>query len=230
MIEFINVSHEYRKHKQRIRVLENISLQIKPGEFIILTGVSGAGKTTLLKLLIGEERPIRGRIIVDGQDIIRMNPSLLQYYRRRVGMIFQDYRLLKTRTVFENVAFALEVCGANKEEIKMVVPQVLELVNLKGKENQFPWQLSGGEAQRTALARALVHSPQLLLADEPTGNLDSLNSKEVIDTLLEIHKLGQTVILATHDEQLVDSIRGRKLVLQDGGILERFVAHPAHQN
>src|SRR3989344_1942683 len=227
MIEFINVTHAYQGRRQLIKVLENVSLQIEPSELVVLTGSSGAGKTTLFKLLIGEEQPLHGKVVVDGQDISKMSSSLLQYYRRRVGVIFQDYRLLKTRTVFENIAFALEACGTNRAEIKLIVPQVLELVNLTGKEHHFPWQLSGGEAQRTALARALVHSPKLLLADEPTGNLDAANSKEVIDNLLAINALGQTVILATHDEQLVNNLPGRKLFLQDGKISEQAVKSAA---
>lgn len=199
MIKFQNVVKKYQNEK----ALDDINLQIHHGEFISLVGLSGAGKTTLLKLIIGEEQIDSGTIFIDDVDISNVKKSDLPYLRRKIGMVFQDIKLLPKRTAFENVAFAMEVCGHTLEKIQTEVPKILDLVGLLHKKDSFPSQMSGGEKQRVAIARALSHRPVLLLADEPTGNLDEVNAGEVLDLLMKINQLGTTVILATHASDLV---------------------------
>lgn len=215
MIKFQNVIKNYNSHTQ---ALNNINLDIDHGEFISLVGRSGAGKTTLLKLIIGEETIDSGKILIDDIDIANLTNADLPYLRRKIGVVFQDIKLLPRRTAFENVAFAMEVCGHRREKIEQDVPKILDLVGLLQKQDNFPHQLSGGEKQRVAIARALAHRPVLLLADEPTGNLDEVNSSEVLDLLLKINELGTTVILATHAADLVNQIKKRVITIEDGQI------------
>jgi cell division transport system ATP-binding protein len=214
MIKFENVIKTY----DHSRALDGINLQIHHGEFISLVGLSGAGKSTLLKLIIGEEQIDGGKILIDDIDISKVKKSDLPYLRRKIGMVFQDIKLLPKRTAFENVAFAMEVCGHRLDKIKSEVPKILDLVGLLHKRDSFPEEMSGGEKQRVAIARALSHRPVLLLADEPTGNLDSVNSGEVLDLLLKINLLGTTVILATHASDLVNRIKKRVVTIEDGKI------------
>lgn len=215
MIEFKNVTKYYNNHK----ALNNINLKIDQGEFISLVGMSGAGKSTLMKLIIGEEELDDGSILIDDIDMTRIKKSDLPYLRRKIGIVFQDIKLLPRRTAFENVAFAMEVSGHRKEQIDKDVPRILELVGLHHKQNDFPNQMSGGEKQRVAIARSLAHKPVLLLADEPTGNLDEINAKEVIDLLLKINKLGTTVILATHAADIVNKIKRRVITIEGGQVV-----------
>lgn len=215
MIKFQNISKKFGKTE----ILKNINLEIDPQEFICLTGPSGAGKTTLFHLLLGAEKPTEGTIIVDDYIVNKMSESRLSDYRRKVGMVFQDYKLLPHKTVYENVAFVLEVCGIPDEYIRRRVPEVLKLVKMESHADKFPRELSGGEAQRTALARSLAHMPKLILADEPTGNLDTQAEEELIDMLLKINENGTTVILATHDKYVLDRVRGKRIItLKEGKI------------
>ncbi len=199
--------------------MKNLNLKIFPGEFVILVGPSGAGKSTLIKLIIREEKPNRGKIFVAGRDVTKLGSSELPYYRRNIGIVFQDYKLLPKKTVWENVAYALEVANISDEEIKNKVPKVLKAVNLNSKEDAYPDQLSGGEAQRVSIARALIHNPKILIADEPTGNLDPEASREVADILEKINCQGTVVILATHNRELVDRMRKRVVVIKEGRIV-----------
>ena len=214
MIRFENVIKKYGHQK----ALNNINLQIHHGEFISLVGLSGAGKSTLIKLIIGEEHVDDGKILIDDVDISAVKKSDLPYLRRKIGVVFQDMKLLPKRTAYENVAFAMEVCGHRKEKIEKDVPKILDLVGLLHKKNNFPDEMSGGEKQRVAIARALSHRPVLLLADEPTGNLDEVNAGEVLELLLKINQLGTTVILATHAADLVNKIKKRVITLEGGQI------------
>jgi len=214
MIRFENVTKFYGNQK----ALDNIDLQIDHGEFISVVGMSGAGKSTLLKLIIGEEDLDKGRILIDDIDMTKVKKVDLPYLRRKIGTVFQDIKLLPKRTAFENVAFAMEVSGHRKDKIFKDVPKILELVGLLHKRNNFPHQMSGGEKQRVAIARSLAHRPLLLLADEPTGNLDEINANEVIELLLKINELGTTVILATHAADLVNKIKRRVITIEGGKV------------
>ncbi len=214
MIRFENVTKYYGNNK----ALNGINLHINHGEFISLVGMSGAGKSTLMKMLIGEEELDGGRILIDEIDMTKIKKSDLPYLRRKIGMVFQDIKLLPRRTAFENVAFAMEVSGHRKEKIDTDVPKILELVGLLHKRDNFPHEMSGGERQRVAIARSLAHRPVLLLADEPTGNLDEVNAAEVLELLLKINKLGTTVILATHAAELVNKIKKRVITIEGGQI------------
>lgn len=216
MIIFEKVVKKY-KHK---KVLDNITLTVAPGEFVSIIGPSGAGKSTLVYALIGAERIQGGNIAVDGYRITEMSDKEMQYFRRRIGVVFQDYRLLPQKSVFENVAFALEVCGVDKKNIRTRVNEVLKIVGLLDQSHHFPHQLSGGEKQRTAVARALVHEPGLLVADEPTGNLDPHTALELIKLFQEINKKGITVILTTHNKDLVNFLKRRVVKLDNGRIVE----------
>lgn len=197
-------------------VLNNVNLEIKKGEFVSLVGLSGAGKSTLLKMLTKEEKPTSGKVVVDGVDIDTIEDKEVPYFRRNIGTVYQDFKLLPTKTAYENVAFAMEVSDASQADIAKDVPQILSIVGLGDKLDNFPRQLSGGEQQRLAIARALIHRPKILLADEPTGNLDLVNSYDVVKLLLKINELGTTVILASHDTNIVNSI-GRRVVSMDKG-------------
>ena len=214
MIKFINVTKFYGP----VKALDKLNLEINQGEFISLVGLSGAGKSTLLKLIIGEEKCDEGKILIDNIDLSAIRKGDIPYLRRKIGFVFQDIKLLPRRTAFENVAFAMEVCGYPAEKIQKDVPKILELVGIAKKAGNFPDEMSGGEKQRVAIARALAHRPVLLLADEPTGNLDEVNSNEVLDLLLKINRMGTTVMLATHAADLVNKINRRVITLEEGHI------------
>lgn len=216
MIEFQKVSKSYNKD---IQAVSDVSFKIGKGEFVALTGQSGAGKSTLIKMLTREELPTTGRILVADRDICQLKEKELPYYRRKVGVIFQDFKLLAKKTVFENVAFALEVAGALPDVIKKRVADILTLVGLENRSNALIEELSGGERQRVSIARALVHEPKLLIADEATGNLDPVNSWEIIELLFKINKTGTIVLLATHDKEIVDNIHKRVITMKGGKII-----------
>lgn len=203
-----------------VAALRDVSFAVEPGEFVSLIGQSGAGKTTLLKLITAEEAPSFGRIWIGDQEISRIRPRQIPALRHRLGMVFQDYKLLPEKTVAENVAFALEVVGASRHEIRATVPKVLQTVRMEERADRFPAQLSGGERQRAAIARALVRQPQILLADEPTGNLDTRHTQEILDLLLRINGFGTTVVLVTHNRDVVNALQRRVLVLNQGALVQ----------
>ncbi len=214
MIILEHIEKKYPGH----RVFEDFNLSIQPGEFVCVTGPSGCGKTTLIKLLVGDEKPSSGRILVDTINIADMSDRTLQLYRRKIGVVFQDYKLLPKKNVYENVAFAMEVCGETDQAIHARVPQVLDLVGILSKQENFPDELSGGEQQRVAIARALVHQPRLLIADEPTGNLDQDNSYAIMNLLLKINGLGTTVLLTSHALDMVKFVQKRVITIDQGKI------------
>ncbi len=215
MIAFNNVSKSYNSKP----ILDGISFKINPGEFVSITGKSGAGKSTIIKLLIGEEGFEKGRIVVGKYEVNKLRQGELPQYRRELGVIFQDFKLLPQKTAHENIAYAMEVKGSSDEEIKDLVPQVLDMVGLADKAESFPSQLSGGEKQRVAIARAMINHPSILLADEPTGNLDPLNTMEIINVLLKINALNTTVILATHSKEVINFLERRVISLDHGSII-----------
>jgi len=219
MISFHKVSKLYKNNNYDSVALENISFRIRPKEFVSIVGKSGAGKSTIIKLLVGEEMPTDGRIVFSSWDVTRLNSKELYKMRRRIGTVFQDFKLLPDKTAYENIAFALEVSGRSQKEISKIVPRALEIVGIPNKASDFPKEMSGGEKQRVAIARAIVNNPDLIIADEPTGNLDPINEAEIIDLLLDINKLGTTVLLATHNKQVVDSIQHRVISIKDGKII-----------
>lgn len=216
MILLDRVSKTY--NRKGATALERISLHIEPKEFVIIVGASGAGKSTLLKLLTREEKPSSGKIIVGGIDYEQLKDKDVPKLRRKIGVVFQDFKLLPNKTVFENVAFALEIIGIGSKEIKHTVPRVLEIVGLKGKEKSMPQELSGGERQRVAIARAIVRQPKILIADEPTGNLDPKHAWDVIRVLEKINKYGTTVLLTTHNQEIVNKLKRRVITIADGKI------------
>jgi cell division transport system ATP-binding protein len=199
--------------------LQNVNLHIRPGEFVSIVGQSGTGKTTLAKLLIAEERPTRGQIVIGGWDISSIKSSEIPMLRRQIGVVFQDFKLLPKKTVYENVAFALEVCGTPIRKIRSIVPQALKIVGVAGKADRYPRHISGGEQQRVVIARALVHRPKIIVADEPTGNLDSINTREIIDLLTKINEFGTTVVLVTHNREVVNELRRRVITLDHGMVV-----------
>ncbi len=216
MIELKNVKKEYSKGHA---ALNGVSVKIEKGEFVFIVGDSGSGKSTLIKLLLKELEPTEGRIRVNGVNLARMRKRAIPRYRRKIGCVFQDFRLLKDRNVYENVAFAQRVIVTPTKEIKKNVPAMLSLVGLAEKYKSYPRQLSGGEQQRVALARALVNSPDILLADEPTGNLDPKTSREIMKLLEEINARGTTVLVVTHDQDIVNTLKKRVIRLQKGMIV-----------
>ena len=216
MINFQNVSKDYEGYK----VLEDVSFTIEPKEFVSLIGVSGAGKSTIIKLLIGEDRATKGRVTFGKYDLNKLKPHELPQLRRHIGTVFQDFKLLPTKNVHENIAFALEVAGRPEEDINDLVMEVLDLVDLGGKEMNYINQLSGGEKQRVAIARAMVNRPDLVIADEPTGNLDPQNSQGIINLLKKINEMGTTIILATHNKDIVDELHRRVIHVDDGKIIK----------
>jgi len=216
MISLKGVSKKYSKDSMG---LELVDLQIDPGEFVSVVGQSGTGKTTLVKLIIAEEKPTAGEINVGGWDITKIKSHEVPFLRRQIGVVFQDFKLLPKRTVYENVAFALEVAGETHSRIAEVVPKVLDIVNLKNKGDRYPHQLSGGEQQRVVIARSLVHRPKILVADEPTGNLDAVNTQEVMEILKRINEFGTTILLVTHNKDIVNQLRRRVITLHNGRII-----------
>lgn len=216
MITFVDVSRLYQKDVVGVR---GVNLSIAAGEFVSIVGQSGSGKTTVAKLIIAEERPTSGRVVIGDWDITSIASDDVPLLRRQIGVVFQDFKLLPRKTVFENVAFALEVSGAANQQIRSVVPQVLKIVGLETKADRFPNQLSGGEQQRVVIARALVHRPKILVADEPTGNLDSINAQEIIDLLKRINSFGTTVVLVTHNREIVNTLRKRVITLDHGQVI-----------
>ncbi|MEA2006635.1 MAG: ATP-binding cassette domain-containing protein [Patescibacteria group bacterium] len=216
MIVYENISKIYLGSAP---ALENINLEIREGEFVSAVGQSGAGKSTLLKMLYAEEAPSTGNIYFHRKNIVNLKNKELPYHRRNIGTVFQDYKLLPKKTLFENVAFAMEVGGRTNEEIDEAVPQILDIVGLGKKTDKYPTEVSGGEQQRAALARALVNKPKVLLADEPTGNLDPISTWEIVQLLLKINEFGTTVILATHDKGIVDKICRRVIAMDRGKVI-----------
>lgn len=215
MIEFINVSKTFPEGNHAV---EGINLKIEDGEFVFIVGASGAGKSTMLKLIMREEVPSSGSVIVNGRDLTKMKRSQVPYLRRTMGIVFQDFRLIDKMTVFENVAFAMRVTGAKQSEIKKRVPYVLKLVGLEGMDTRHPSELSGGEQQRVSLARALANKPSIIIADEPTGNVDPKRSYEIMNLLKEVNMLGTTVLVVTHEHNLVHKFTGRVIKLKNGKI------------
>jgi len=216
MIKLEKVSKIYQPN---VIALDDISFHIQPGEFVSLVGQSGTGKTTFVKLLTGEERATKGQIIVGGWNITRLRQRDVPHLRRQIAVIFQDFKLLPKKTLLENVEFALEVCGKPKKKIKAIAPRVMRIVGLENKMNRYPHEVSGGEKQRAAIARSLVYQPKILLADEPTGNLDSINAKDIVNLLLKINKFGTTIVLVTHNKDIVNKLRKRVLTLHDGRLI-----------
>ena len=216
MIEISNVSKTYETGN---KALHNVNITIKDGEFVFIVGKSGSGKSTLLKILLKETEPTYGRVVVNDMNLQRMPRRYVPKYRRRLGFVFQDFRLLKDRTVFENVAFAQRVVGTPARKIRESVPAMLQLVGLSSKYKFYPSQLSGGEQQRVAIARALINRPEVLLADEPTGNLDSQNAGEIMKLLEEINEKGTTVIVVTHSREIVERMKKRVITMEKGMVV-----------
>ncbi|MDZ7577929.1 MAG: cell division ATP-binding protein FtsE [Candidatus Nanopelagicales bacterium] len=217
MIRFENVTKLYKS--QQTPALREVSVDIEKGEFVFLVGPSGSGKSTFLRLCLKEDNPTSGTVWVAGKDVGKLPSWRVPHLRRQIGTVFQDFRLLPNKTVEENVAFALEVIGKPRSAIRQVVPEVLELVGLDGKERRFPHELSGGEQQRVAIARAFVNRPAIVIADEPTGNLDPTTSIGIMKLLDRINRTGTTVVMATHDSQIVDQVRKRVIELEDGAVI-----------
>lgn len=216
MIKFQNVNKIYIPNTV---ALEEVSFEVKPEEFVSIVGRSGSGKTTLLKLLLAEEKPSQGRVFFNDQDVQKIEPEHLPELRRKIGAVFQDYKLIPSKTARENIAYAMEVIGASDLEIARDVEEVLDIVGLTHRADNFPSQLSGGERQRVSIARALIHRPEVILADEPTGNLDPYHTIDIIRLLLKINELGTTVVLATHNKEVINSLGRRVITLQDGKIV-----------
>jgi len=205
--------------KEGTPALNRVSLHVEPKEFVILVGTSGAGKSSLLKILTREERPTSGKIVVGGIDYDTLKDKNIPLLRRKIGVVFQDFKLLPQRTVFENIAFALEIVGMSNREIRHTVPKVIELVGLTGKEKKFPNELSGGEQQRVAIARAVVRQPKILIADEPTGNLDPKHSWDIVRLLEKINRYGTTVLLTTHNQEIVNKLKRRVVTIDHGKVI-----------
>ena len=217
MIHLTNVTKIYKQNN--VMALENVSLDIERGEFVFLVGTSGSGKSTLMKLLMREELATSGEIFVDGKNVVKLRRKEVPYLRRALGVIFQDFRLLEDRTVYENVAFAMQVIEAPKQLMKKSVSAVLDIVGLSDKQKHFPSQLSGGERQRVAIARAIVNDPRIVIADEPTGNLDPETSWDIMDIFQRINATGTTIMMATHDKEIVDKMHRRVIALEKGHIV-----------
>ncbi len=216
MIYFNNVSKVYDENSIAIN---DINLTVKAGEFVSIVGHSGAGKTTLVKMIVAEDTPTEGTVFFESQDVHKLKSRELTMLRRRVGVVFQDFKLLHNKTAYENIAFAMEAVGKTNEEISTDVPHVLELVDLGNKLGHFPHQLSGGEKQRLAIARAIINQPELIIADEPTGNLDPVNTHDIIQILKKINDLGTTIILTTHNRGVIDAVGKRVVTMERGKIV-----------
>ena len=221
-MDFIRLRGVNKTYKTGVTAIYDLDLTIEKGEFVFIIGSTGCGKSTLIKMLYREEKADKGQIIVGGIDVNKLRNGKVYKLRRKLGVVFQDYKLLPKLTVYENVAFALEIFGLSKEEIHPKVIKALELVGLKSKAKSFPSQLSGGEQQRVAIARAIVNGPKLLICDEPTGNLDEVTSMEIMKVLDEINKLGTTIIMVTHDTKIVDKMKKRVILLDSGRILKDY--------
>lgn len=221
-VDLIRLRNVNKVYKTGVTAIYDLDLNIKKGEFVFIIGSTGCGKSTLIKMLYREEKATSGQIIVGGIDVNKLRNGRVYKLRRKIGVVFQDYKLLPKLTVYENVAFALEVFGLSKNEIHPKVIKALELVGLKSKAKNFPTQLSGGEQQRVAIARAIVNEPKLLICDEPTGNLDEATSMEIMKVLDEINKLGTTIIMVTHDTAIVDAMKKRVILLDSGRILKDY--------
>ncbi len=216
MIYFDNVTKEYRDGTP---ALEEVTLSIAPKEFVSIVGQSGAGKTTLVKTLLAELRPSSGSVFFESVDIHTLPSTSLHHYRRKLGTVFQDFRLIPNKTAYENIAFAMEAAGRPDDEIESDVPYILDLVDLSDKAEHFPWQMSGGEQQRVAIGRAIVNQPDVIIADEPTGNLDPVNTFEIMEILKKINELGTTIILTTHNKGVVDAMKKRVITMEKGRIV-----------
>ena len=222
-LELITIKEVSKRYKNGVTAIYDLNVKIKKGDFVFLIGGSGSGKSTFIKMLYREEKPTSGEIILGGINVAKLRNSKVYKLRRRLGIVFQDYRLLPKLTVYENVAFALEVIGAKKSDIKVKTLKAIELVGLKAKTRNYPDQLSGGEQQRVAIARAIVNNPKLLICDEPTGNLDDKMSMEIVNVLENINKtIGTTIIMATHDKEIVNKKKKRVLVLKDGRLVKDY--------
>jgi len=219
MISFQNITKTYKTKSQLIKAVDEVSFDIEEGEFISIVGKSGAGKTTLIKLLTGCEKPTTGRVMFNGANVGKCSSSSLQKMRRKIGIIFQDYKLLETRTVLENLRYIMEIIGVSDISIERDVKHVLDIVGLENRCSNFPSDLSGGEQQRLAIARALIHRPDVIIADEPTGNLDLYNAYEIINLFKKINDLGATVILATHDKDIITKLKKRVITLDKGRVI-----------
>ena len=216
VIPIIAMDHISKQYSTGVEALSDVSIRIHKGEFVFVVGKSGSGKSTFIKLLLKELNPTEGRIFVGGRQVTNLKRKQVSLYRRKIGVVFQDFRLLKNKTVFENVAFAQEIIGMTKTDIARNVPIMLEMVGLKGKEKMYPHELSGGEQQRVAIARALINQPTILLADEPTGNLDPKTAWDIMMLLEEVNKMGTTVVVVTHNNDVVDVMQKRVINLEDG--------------
>lgn len=208
-----------KKYHPNITVLNDLSLAIEPGEFAFLVGQSGAGKSTIVRLITAEERPTSGNVLVNGLNVEKISSRKIPALRRQIGVVYQDFKLLEQKTVYENIAFALEVCGEASKNIRTVVPQVMGIVGLEGKEDRYPRHLSGGEQQRVAIARALVHRPHILIADEPTGDLDAITSRGIVDVLVKVNDLGTTLVFVTHNKEVVNMLKRRVITLKGGQVV-----------
>lgn len=221
-MELIRVDNVQKTYKNGVVALYDFNLSIQAGEFVFVIGASGSGKSTLIKMLYREEKPDKGSILIGGIDVARLKDRKVYILRRKIGVVFQDFKLLPKLTVFENVAFAMEVFGYDKAQIQKRVLEVLDLVGLKNKVRQYPTQLSGGEQQRVVIARAIVNNPKLLICDEPTGNLDPDTSMEIMKVLESINNLGTTVIMATHDRNIVNKMGKRVILIEDGRLKQDY--------
>ncbi len=216
MISFQNITKIYSPHTV---ALEDVSFSIDQREFVCIVGKSGAGKTTLLKLLLAEEKPTQGRVLLRDIDVHQIPSPRLPELRRRIGVVFQDYKLLASKNAYENIAYVMEMMGADNQSIERDVPEVLEIVGLKDRMFHHPVQLSGGEKQRLAIARALIHRPEVIVADEPTGNLDPYNTRDITKLLLKLNELGTTLVLATHNKEIVNQVKKRVITLENGRLV-----------
>lgn len=216
MIKLKDISKIYKKN---IVALDNINLEINQGEFVFIIGESGAGKSTLLKIMLKEENPTKGHIFMFGEDVTKIRARRIPMLRKQIGVVFQDFRLLENKTVYGNLQYAMEILGFSRKHIKNKIPELLEVVNLSGREKAYPHELSGGEQQRVSIARALIVDPKLLIADEPTGNLDPITSWEIVNALEAINEKGTTVIMITHEKDIVDKLKKRVVHLKNGKII-----------
>lgn len=221
-MDIIRMSHVKKQYKNGVTAVYDMDLSIEKGDFVFIIGSTGCGKSTLIKMIYREVKPTSGKIIVGGIDVAKLRNSKVYKIRRKIGVVFQDFKLLNKSTVYENVAFALEVLGLPKKEIHSKVIKALDLVGLKHKAKQYPTNLSGGEQQRVAIARAIVNGPKLLICDEPTGNLDKITSLEIMNVLEEVNKMGTTIIMVTHDTDIVNRMKKRVILLDSGRILKDF--------